>query len=48
MQKGIDCSIIYEKGEMTILLPASLPLDPGEKVSVDSILTWLLGCKALG
>lgn len=47
MQKSVDCSIIYEKGEMTILLPASLHLDPGEKVSADSILTRLLGCKAL-
>lgn len=42
MQKSIDYSIMYEKREVTISLPASLCLDPGEKMSVGQAPMWLL------
>lgn len=40
--KGIDCLITCEKREVTILLPASLHLDGGEKESVSLRPLWLL------
>lgn len=45
MQKGIDCSITYEKRVMTIFLPALLHLDLGEKFSVGQEPMWLLALR---